>query len=359
MADRDEAERRVRQIEAFRAEWDRLTTAGVGALTVAQREAIATHHDALLRQFAERYDVDRTAAAAQFSRGMQLASFLGAVTLTAAIYSLVERVWGRLDFPMQATLLCLFPLAALVGVELSARRERTLYVSALFAIVAYGTFWLAVGVLADLTNIPLTTHVIWAGVLFGVALALPYGFRLVLAASLVALVVAVSGSFFQGAGVPWTVALEKFDVTAGVAFAVTLLARPLGRVDAAFAPTTRVTGLVGGFAGLLLLSSSGQASLVPVADGTIEAVYQAIMLVATVTALVFGVRRGWRDTVRVGAVALTLFLLVRYVDWFWDALPPYVFFFGLAALAFGWLLALRRLRARVTGANLEGASARR
>jgi hypothetical protein len=249
---------------------------------------------------------------------------------------------------MQATLLCIFPLAALIGVELSARRERTLYVSALFALVAYGTFWLAAGVLTDLTNIPLTPYVIWAGVLFGVALALPYGFRLVLAASLVALIVAVSGSFFQGAGVPWTVALEKFDVTTGVAFAVTLLAPQLGRVHAPFAPTTRVTGLVLGFVGLLFLSTFGQASLVPVSDRTIEAVYQAMMLVIALAALVVGVRRGWRDTVRVAAVALTIFLLVRYIDWFWDALPPYLFFFALAALAFVWLFVLRRLRARVT-----------
>lgn len=348
MADRDEAARRARQIEAFRAEWDTLTAAGIGDLTTGQRAAIAAHHEALLRQYAERYDIDRTTAAARFSRGMQLASFFGAVTLTAAVYSLVERVWGRLDFPMQATLLCLFPLAALAGVELSARRERTLYVSALFALVAYGTFWLAADVLSDLTNIPLTPHVIWAGVLFGVALALPYGFRLVLAASLVALVGAISGSFFQGAGVPWTVTLEQFDVATGVAFAVTGLARPLGRVHAAFAPTTRVTGLVMGFGGLLLLSSFGQASLIPVAEGTIEAVYQGILLVASLATLTIGIRRGWPETVRVAAVALTIFLLVRYVDWFWDTLPPYLFFFALAALAFAWLFVLRRLRARVT-----------
>ena len=350
MADRDEAEHRVRQIEAFRAELDRLAQAGVGEVTPAQRDAIAAYHDTVLRQYTERFDLDRTAAAAQFSRGMQVASFFGAVTLTAAVYSLVDRVWGRLEFPMQATLLCLFPLVSLVGVELSARRERTFYIASLFALVAYGTFWLAAVVLTELTNIPLTPHVLWAGALFGLSLALPYGFRLILATAIAALIVAMSGSFFQGAAVPWTFAFEKFDISTGVAFAATLLAAPLGRAHASFAPATRVTALSLGFFGLLVLSTFGQASLLPFSDRVIEGAYQGLMVVVAIGALAVGIRRGWRETVVVAAAALTIFLLVRYVDWFWEALPPYLFFFALAALAFAWLLVLRRLRAKASHA---------
>jgi hypothetical protein len=248
---------------------------------------------------------------------------------------------------MQATLLCLFPLVSLVGVELSARVERTRYVAALFALVAYGTFWLAGVVLTELTNLPLTPHVIWAGALFGLALALPYGFRLILAASIAALIVAVSGSFFQGAAVPWTFVFEKLDITTAVAFGVTLLAPIVGGVHASFAPATRVIGLSLGLLGLLVLSTFGQASLLPVSDRAIEAGYQGLMLIASVGALTLGIRRGWRETVVVAAAALTGFLLVRYVDWFWEALPPYLFFFALAALAFAWLLVLRRLRGRL------------
>jgi uncharacterized membrane protein len=85
----------------------------------------------------------------------------------------------------------------------------------------------------------------------------------------------------------------------------------------------------------------------PLADRVIEAVYQGIMLLVSIVMLVLGIRRGWRETVIVAAAALTIFLLVRYVDWFWEALPPYLFFFALAALAFVWLLVLRRLRGRV------------
>ena len=348
MSDREEAQRRVHQIDAFREELARLTSAQVLDLTAEQREAIAAHHDALLAQYARQFDVDRTTRESQLSRGMRLASFFAAATLTAAIYSLVDVVWGRLDFPMQATLLCLFPLAALIGVELSARRERTLYVASLFALVAYGTFWLAVKVVGDLVNIPPTPFVIWAGVLFGLALALPYGFRLILAGALVALVLAVGGSMFQAAGIPWNQAVETPDVVTGISFGLLLLAPHLGRVHRSFAATTRLTALVLGFLGLFTLSTIGEMSLLPLSEWTVE-FYQVVMLVAGVAALVVGVRRRLSEVVRVAATALTVLLLVRFVDWFWEALPAYVFFFVLAALAFGWLLAMRRIRARLSG----------
>jgi hypothetical protein len=52
--------------------------------------------------------------------------------------------------------------------------------------------------------------------------------------------------------------------------------------------------------------------------------------------------------VYIAAAALTLFIFIRFVDWFWDALPRFVFFFLLAAAAFAWLLVLRRLRTRLS-----------
>jgi hypothetical protein len=356
MLDRGEAQRRVHQIEAFRAEVGELAAAGVVALSPDQQQAVQAHHDALLQQYADRFDVDRSAAAGRLSLAMRLASFFAAATLTAALYSLVARVWGRLDFPLQATLLCLFPLASLVGVELSARRERTLYISSLFAVVAFGTFWLAAGVLSDLVNIPVTPFVIWAGVLFGVALALPYGFRIVLAGALTALVVAVAGSLFQSAGIPWTVAIDRLDLATVVSFGLLLLAPQLSRVDRSFGPPTRLTALVLGFSGLLVLSTFGDVSVLPLPTSTLRIIYQVLMLVACVAALVVGVRAHLTETIRVAATALSLFLLIRFVDWFWDVLPAYAFFFALAAVAFGWLLILRRIRARLARAQASARS---
>ena len=177
MSSRDEAERRAGQIRAFRGERSALAEAGAWPLTADQDATLAAYHERLLQQLAVEYHIDQSARAGHLSRGMRLLSFFAAVALTAAIYSLVERIWGRLDLPLQATLLAAFPLMALVGVELSARHERNLYVASLFALVAYGTFWLAVVVLSATLNVPVTPPFLWAGVIFGTSLAIAYRFR--------------------------------------------------------------------------------------------------------------------------------------------------------------------------------------
>ena len=347
MLDRDAAQQRADRIRAFRAELGALDAEGVVALTDDQRAALGTYHDQLLSRLATVYDVDASAAAQGLSRGMQLASFFAAVTLTAAVAALVAQFWARFELPLQATLLCAFPLMALAGVELSARRERTLYVASLFALVAYGTFWLAVVVLSDELNIPLSPPWIWGAVLFGLALSLPYLFRLILAATLGTLVVAIAGSIFQAEGYPWTAVFEHFDLLMVVAFASTMLAPRLGQVYMGFAPVTRFVGFLVGLVCLLIVSTFGGASLLPLSNRTTELVYQATMLIVCVGLIVVGIRRRWTETVYLTAAIFTVFLMVRYIDWFWDAVPSYVFFAILAAIAFAWLIALRRVRSRL------------
>ena len=345
--DRARAQRRVNRIRAFRAELDALTTAGVVSLTAEQRERAARYHDELLGRLAAEHDVDRSDAAGQLSRGMQIASFFAALALTAAVYSLVSRFWGGFDLPLQATLLCAFPLIALVGVELAAERERTLYVASIFALVAYGTFWLAIFVLGRVLNVPVPAAALWSGALFGLGLALPYGFRVILAVALSFLLLALSGSAFQAAGVPWTATIEFPEPLTASAFLLLAVAPRFGAFQRAFAGVTRAVGLTVGLLGLLLLSSAGPASLLPIPGRVSELIYQGVMLLASTIALTTGIRRQWRETVYVAAGALTVFLFGRFVDWFWEAVPRFVFFLLLASIAVGWLLALRRLHSRL------------
>jgi hypothetical protein len=349
MADRTDAQRRVNQIRAFKAELAALKAAARSPLTPQQESEIAAYHDDVLQRLAVDFDVDASDAADQLSRGMRLVSFFGAVALTAAIYSLVERFWGRLDLREQAALLAAFPVMALVGVELSARRERTLYVASLFALVAYGTFWLAIGVLSWRLNIPVTPPFIWAGVVFGFGLVIAYRFRLVLAAALAALAVALAATMFSVAGVEWPEIFSRFDLLMLAGFSLLLVVGPLTQLDRAFAPVTRLVAFGIGFFGLLVLSSSGTSSAAPLNGRVIEAIYQGVMLVASVATLVVAIRHRWHETVALVSIVFALFLLIRYVDWFWDRLPRYVFFLALTALAFAWLIALRRMRRRLAG----------
>ena len=343
----DDAQRRVDQIRGFRAELAALRATGVSPLSAEQEAALAAYHDQLLGDLARHYDVDATERAGQLSRGMRLLSFFGAVTLTAAIYSLVSHYWTRLDLPMQATLLAAFPLMALACVELSSRVERTLYIASLFAIVAYGSFWLALWELSDRLDIPLSAYLLWPGVIFGFALAMPYGFRIILAAALFTLAATVAASFFQAAGSHWPLVFERVELLMMASFSLLFLAVPLARLNRMFLPVVRLVAVGVGLACLLMLSVYGDASLIPAGNGTIEAMYQAVMLVVCVAVLVVSVRARWSDTVRLASVMFALFLMSRYVDWFWDRWPAYVFFLILAVLAFVWLLALRRIRARL------------
>lgn len=347
MADRIEAERRVRQVHAFRRELAALAADQVAQLTDEQRAAIGAYHDRLLTRLAREHDVDRSDAARQLSAGMRLASFFAAVALIAAIFSLVAHFWGRFDLPLQATLLCAFPLMALVGVELSARRERTLYVASIFALVACGTYWLAAVVLSDRLTVPLTPPVLWGGALFSVALSLPYGFRLVWALGLLAMLVALAGTVFQAAGMPWTQALEHLEVLTVAAVLLVPVASQIARVVPIFAAATRLVAWVIALGGLLVLSTIGSQSLLPFTDRVTEVVYQGVTTIACLIAMIIGIKGRQRETVAVAATAFSLFLLIRFVDWFWTAIPRYLFFLLLAAMALAWLAALRRLRARL------------
>jgi hypothetical protein len=344
---RAEAQQRANRIRAFRAELEALSAAGVVDLSAEEQQRVRQYHDRLLQQLATAYDIDSSDAAGRLSRGMQIASFFAAVALTAAVYSLVARFWGRLDLPMQATLLCAFPLIALACVEFAAQRDRTLYIASLFALVACGTYWLAVFVLSARLSIPVTPPALWGGALFGVALALSYGFRLILALSLLAFLLALAGSVFQASGVPWTAAVEFPEIITVAAFLLVVVTGQIGSVHRSFAPITRGVGLAVGFLGLLILSSAGAASLFPTPTWVTEAIYQLLMLVSGSVVLTVAVRRQWTESVYVAAAAMTVFLFGRYVDWFWTLLPRFVFFLILAGIAFGWLWALRRLRVRV------------
>jgi hypothetical protein len=344
---RAEAQRRADRIRAFRQELAALESEGASPLSTDQKAAIAGHHARVLADLACAFDVDRSDRAGHLSRGLRLASLFGAATLVAAVAALVHRYWGGLTLPAQVTLLTLFPLLSLAGVQAAAWRERTLYISSLFALTACGTAWVAIVQTARLLDLPLSVLILWPGILFGFAVAISHGFRSVLAVTLVALLVAVAGVFFAAGATPWTLALQRTEPLAVSAAALVLLSRHLSPGGPGFEATARVTGLVVGYAALLWLSSVERASLLPFAPATATAIHQALMLVATVGGLAFGIRSGEPATTNIAGVALATFLLIRYADWFWERLPAWAFFLFLAAASLAAIAFLRRLRGRV------------
>lgn len=347
MPSRLHAQRRADRIRAFREELDQLRADGHNPLSPEQEALLALHHDAVLEALAREYDVDRSASAGHLSRGLRAASFFGACALVAAVALLVMRSWGGLSMPAQVTLLTMFPLAALGGTEVAARREKTLYVAGLFALAACGTAWVAVWMLPRLLDLPFSALLFWPGILFGAAVAMSYGFRVVLAVTLAALVVALAGAFFGAGGVPWTVAFDRLEPIAVVAFAIALTAHRLARAGEGFDGAARATGLVMGLGALLLLASVRGSSLLPFPPTASLHVYQALMLIVTVAWMAYGMARQESRTFTIAAVFLAIFLFVRYADWFWDVVPGWAFFLILAGLAFASIALLRRWRRRL------------
>jgi hypothetical protein len=152
--------------------------------------------------------------------------------------------------------------------------------------------------------------------------------------------------------VPWFATLEFPEPLTAAAFLLLIIAPRFGALHRPFAPVTRAIALSVGFLGLLLLSIAGPASLLPTPARVSALIYQGVVLLAALTALAVGIRRQWRETVYIAAGSLTVFLFGRFVDWFWDAIPRFVFFLLLAGIALAWLLALRRLRTRLTEETL-------
>jgi hypothetical protein len=340
---RGDAQRRTDRIRVFRQELDALRAEGL-MLPLDREAEIRAHHDRVLATLAREFDVDRTEGAGHLARGLQLVSLFGAATLVATVTTFMARVWGDLSLPAQVTLLTIFPLLSLAGVQVAAVRERTLYVASLFAIVACGTAWVAILMTARGLDIPFSVLLLWPATAVGLAVAVSYGFRVVLAMSLVPLVLAVAAAFFAAAGAPWTLVFQRLEPLAVSAFGLRLLAAHLDAAGERFGLTGRLVGLVIGLAALLGLASVEGTSLLPLAPAGAARFHQAVMLVVTTAVLGIAIRRGDMPTMYVASGYLALFLLIRYIDWFWDRLPAWAFFLTLTLAAFAGIAVLRRLR---------------
>lgn len=347
---RREAQARADQIRAFRRELRALGDADVVRLSEQQDAEVTAHHDQLLATLAREFDVDRSEREGQLSRGLRLASVFGAATLVAAVTALVHRVWGDLALPAQVTLLTAFPLAALAGVQIAAEREQTRYVAGLFALVACGTAWFAIGSIPRLLDLPASPLLLWPGAAFGVAVAASYGFRLVFALSLALFLVAIASVFFVAGGVPWPTLFERLEPLAGSAFVLLALSDHFAPIGDGFGRAARQAGLVVGLGSLLALATVPGTSLLAFAPDSALILYQIAFVPLAIILSWRTLRAGDRAGSGLVAIALALFIVIRYVDWFWDRLPAWMFFLVLAAVSFASIAALRRARRRAGAA---------
>lgn len=347
-ASREAAQRRVDRVGAFRAELAELEREGALVLTTEQRDALESHHGRLLERMAVEFEVDRTERERSLSAGMRAATLLGAVTLAAALYAFLYRFWGGMPEPLQALVVILLPLLFVLGMELSARRERTLYVTSILGVLAATSFVVGLIVLAALGNVALPPEALLAWAAFCGALAAAYALRLPLVAAIL-FVLAYAATYGGGSGECLWDAFgrrpETFLAAGAIAAAAPLLAR--GRIPARLEPPFRATGLLSVFVALLTLGRAGEASVLSPAlpPESVEAAYQLAGLVVAALLAWLGARIARVEVSAVSSVSFVVFVYLKLYDWWWTVLPRWVFFLLLGVVAVACLLLLRRMHA--------------
>jgi hypothetical protein len=343
---KDDAQRRADQIRAFRAEVAALSSEGVRVFADEHAERVAEHHDALLTSLATQFDVDRTDTGRRMSLAMRFASAFGAAALTAAVVSFCYRIWGSLSTPAQVALLTAAPLVALTAMVIAARRERTLYVASLCAIVAYGAFVLQTMALGDLFNMQSSYRVLAVWAAFGFAVSWPYRLGVPFAAAAISVISYVAAFGFSLFGGKWE---DFFDWPETLIVPAALLYGGFERTPPELRPWARGAALAVALLAVLFVAHSHPDTLLPWSRGTAGVFYQILALVVAIGVVALGVRKGRGETLVLGAIFAACFLIGRFVDWWWDWMPKYLFFLIIAATCIAWLWLLGRLRRRLAG----------
>src|SRR5437868_10714833 len=333
---------RASQIMAFKAELLALADEGI-VLDEASLARIRAHHQTLLEGAPDE----------RLSLGMRLASFVGAVALSCAVFFLFYRFWGALSVPVQVGILVTGPLALVAVTHQLHRWERTGYFATLAALAALAAFVLDLGALGTIFNLPPTPHAFLAWGLFGLLLGWSYGLRLPHFAGLVSLGLWITAypGWLRAEELPDLFGRGEALVVAGALF----LAGPA--LARRWTPTKewvkwpidlRIVGMIGLFVGLFILSVEGRQSWLPFDHQIIEGTYQFIGFIVAAGVIAWGVRDRHTELANGGMIFLTALCLLKAADWWWEWLPHWLFFLLLAGFAIGVMVALKRVRTALT-----------
>jgi len=342
-----QAQQRADDIQAYRREARRLSSAGVHQPAPEQQSSIDDYHDRLLREYGDRYLIDTDQRAKRLSLGMRLASFIGAVALSAAAVFLFYQFWGFLSEIQQSAILAAASIGMLLLTAWLNKRDRFGYFCRLSALITLACFVLNIVMLGQIYNIlssdmPLLPWIV-------LAFLLAYGCRspLLLAVGLTGLTAFIATRITVWNGWQWENFLlrpENLFIGALLIFILPLVVdqRRFGRW---FAETYRLVGSLTFFLSMLFLATSGQGSYLPFTSDTVENVYQLAGFILAALLIWWGIRRGWNESVNTGMAFFTIFLYIKLFDWWWELLPKYQFFFIIGIIALAILWALTRLRA--------------
>ena len=275
---------------------------------------------------------------------MRIASFLGALALSAAIFLFFYRYWGLLSTGAQLGIVIAAPLLAVGLTEWSARRERTLYFAGILGLIAFGCFVLNIMVIGTVFNVTPSPKAFLPWAAFAFILAYSHGLRILLVAGILSLAGYLSATTGTWGGTYWLSFGERpenFFPAALVLLAIPLIRH---RTYHDFPPLYRLFGMLGLFLPILVLANWGTVSHMMIASKTIEALYQGLGFILAGCGIWLGIRFNLRVVVNTSATFFVIYLYTELFDWWWDWMPKYAFFLILGAVAILLLMVLKRLR---------------
>jgi len=339
-----EAQRRADQIESFQAELKIIEQENVVSLSEEQHSVIDKYHGKLLEQLIASFDIDSSKREKQLSLGMKMASFLGALGLSASVFFLFYQFWGRYPTNLQVAILIGAPIICLVAVLVASYREKTGYFSKLFGLLCLACFILNLSMLGQIFNITSSENVFLIWALLAFLLAYGTDARLLLVAGLICIASYLSAKTGTWNGLYWIyfgMRPENFFPAAGILFMVSYLPH---EKFSGFAATYRIFALILFFIPVLILSNWGIASYLDYTRAEIEIIYQVAGFISSGAVILFGIKKSLPEVVNTGNVFFTIFLYTKFYDWWWDWMPKYLFFLVIGLSAIFFLLIFKRIR---------------
>lgn len=340
-----EAQARVDQVRAFRAEQAILAQHGVLSLATEDDVRVRAYHDNLLRELQRSLDVDLSEGARHLSLGMQIVSFLGASALAASLFFLFYQYWGYFNTAVQVCVLIAAPLLSLMVAVTVRHFDASGYYAKLAALVSFVSWVLNIVMMGSIFNVTPSPNAFAVFALYGFLLAYLLQVRVLLAAAIVCSFIFIGAKFGTWMGSYWIYVGESpeyFFLPAVIFFALPLVFAQ--RNFHGFATIYQMLSVVTFFIAVLILANWGRGSYLPWSTGFIEGFYQVLGFVASALLVIYGLRVKAAQLMLAGNVFFALFLYTKFFDWWWDWLPKYLFFLVIGLTAILALMVFNRLR---------------
>lgn len=335
----------INQINAFRDELTRLKKVSGFSLSQDAEKTAFTEQDAVIHELQRKFLVDVNVSEARLSLGIRVASALGAIALSLAVYFLFSEFWDKFPTALRAGVATAAPIISVLATFFVMSRDRTGYFGSIFGLLTFCLIILNLVLLGNTFVLPSSPRafLVWGAT--GLILAYAFGFRLLLYAGLLSLLGYLSAEVGTWSGCYWLDFGEKPEnfILAGVLITAGFKIPSKGEYSS-FPVAYKVIGLLTLFFSILTLSNWGASSYLPWEIKSIENFYQIIGFLLWGAVIFFGVRRDDSYFANMGIVFFTIQLYTKAYDWFWNWMPKYLFFFLVFLIFLFALLVLSRLR---------------